>query len=117
MDEGGVAPGRGAADRARRLIDHVESLAGVKRKGTSARPAWYVDNRLVARAESTDRWIIRCRFDVRERLLTDHPDSFGVRPRMEAHEKVEAYPQEGDLDAIERALDAAWEMQRRPRTP
>lgn len=97
-----------------RLVEHLESLAGVKRKGSVTAPAWYVHNRLVARAESSDRWIIRCAFDLRETLLHDHPDTFGIRPHLEAHTKVEAYPLEGDLDAIVRALDAAWEMQRVP---
>ena len=100
--------------RAGRLVEHIESLDGVRRKGTSAVPAWYVHNRLVARAESADRWIIRCPFDLRETLLREHPETFGVRPRLEAHTKVEAYPQEGDLDAMCRALDAAWEMQQAP---
>ncbi|GAB3583407.1 hypothetical protein [Calidifontibacter terrae] len=98
-------------DRTDGLINHLEALPGVKRKGTAARPAWYLHNRLVARAEEADRWVIRCTFALREELLDAYPDTFGVRPQFEAHEKIEAYPDVGVLAAIERALDAAWEMQ------
>lgn len=98
-----------------RLIAYVEALPGVKRKGTAARPAWYVHDRLVARAEESDRWIIRCRFALREELLEQHPQTFGVRPQFDAHEKVEAYLSDGDQDAICRALQAAWQMQRERR--
>lgn len=98
-------------DRIERLIQHVEALPRMKRKGTAAKPAWYVDDRLVARAEDRERWVIRCTFELREKLLEDHPETFGVRPSFEAHQKIEAYVQDGRIDAIQRALDAAWEMQ------
>ncbi len=96
-----------------RLIEHLESLPGVKRKGTTARPAWYVDDRLIARAEEPDRWTIRCDFDLREQLLDAHPSTFGVPPRIDAHQKVEAYLDDGEWTAIRQALDAAWAMQRK----
>lgn len=101
-----------AEDTSRRLVEHLEALPRVQRKGTTARPSWYVDDRLIARAETADRWIVRCDFATRESLLED-PVTFGVRPQFEAHQKVEVYLDEGDPDAIERALDAAWEMQRK----
>ena len=38
------------------------SHAGVKRKGTEARPAWYVDDRLVARLLDPTSVVIRAGF-------------------------------------------------------
>ncbi|MDN5717835.1 MAG: hypothetical protein L0G89_11450 [Janibacter sp.] len=46
-------------------------------------------------------------------LTQDHP--WGRTTRLVEHvESLEAYPQEGDLDAMCRAIDAAWEMQQAP---
>ncbi len=92
---------------------HAESLAGVKRKGTSSRPAWYVDDRLVVRLAEPGTVVIRVPLERREELLDAFPGSFGVPPRMEAHHKVEAYLDEADTVAVFRAIEMAWEMQRR----
>ena len=70
---------------------YAESLPQVKRKGTEARPAWYVHDRLVARLDDPNTLVIRVPLSKRESLLESYPDSFGVPPRMEAHHKVEAY--------------------------
>jgi hypothetical protein len=93
--------------------DYAESLPRVKRKGTEARPAWYVDDRLVVRLHDPRTLVIRVPLDQREALLEAHPDSFGVPPRMEAHHKVEAYLVHADPQAVRSAIDLAWEMQRR----
>jgi len=92
---------------------YAESLAGVKRKGTTARPAWYVHDRLVVRLEDPSTAVIRVPLGEREALLDEFPDSFGVPPRMEAHHKVEAYLDEADVAGVRRAIELAWEMQRR----
>lgn len=92
---------------------YAESLAGVKRKGTEARPAWYVDDRLVVRLQDASTVVIRVPLSRREALLEEYPDGFGVPPRMERHHKVEAYLDQADPAAIRRAIDLAWEMQRR----
>jgi hypothetical protein len=92
---------------------YVESLPDVKRKGTDSRPAWYVHDRLVVRADDRDTVVIRVPLHRREALLGTYPDSFGVPPRMEAHHKVEAYLDRADPRAVRDAIDAAWEMQRR----
>ena len=92
---------------------YAESLAQVKRKGTTSRPAWYVNNRLVARLQDSTTLVIRVPLSERESLLERHPDSFGVPPRMEAHHKVEAYLDRASPDAVRAAIDLAWEMQRR----
>lgn len=92
---------------------YAESLPRVKRKGTDARPAWYLDNRLVVRLQDPDTLVIRVPLSRREALLDAHPETFGVPPRMEAHHKVEAYLGAADADAVRTAIDLAWEMQQR----
>jgi hypothetical protein len=92
---------------------YAESLPQVKRKGTHSRPAWYVQDRLVVRAQDQDTVVIRVPLSKRELLLETYPDSFGVPPRMEAHHKIEAYLDRAQPGAVRAAIDAAWEMQRR----
>ena len=92
---------------------YAESLPRVKRKGTEARPAWYVDNRLVVRVQDRNTLVIRVPLSKRESLIETFPDSFGVPPRMEAHHKVEAYLDRATSRAVRTAIDLAWEMQRR----
>jgi len=91
----------------------AESLPQVKRKGTAARPAWYVHDRLVARLVDPTTLVVRVPLTEREALLDEFPTSFGVPPRMEAHHKAEAYLDRADPAAIRKAIELAWEMQRR----
>ena len=91
---------------------YAESLPEVKRKGTESRPAWYVNNRLVARLADDCTLVIRVPLSEREELLAAHPDSFGVPPPMEAHHKVEAYLDDAQPEAVRAAIDLAWDMQR-----
>jgi len=92
---------------------YAESLPHVKRKGTDARPAWYVHDRLVVRLHDENTLVIRVPLTERESLLETYPDSFGVPPRMEAHHKVEAYLDRAQPGAVRTAIDLAWQMQRR----
>jgi hypothetical protein len=92
--------------------EYAESLAGVKRKGTIERPAWYVHGRLVARFADATTLIVRVPMSERQRLLDAAPDTFGVPPRMEAHHKVEAYLEHADVEALRTAIRLAWDMQR-----
>jgi hypothetical protein len=91
----------------------AESLPQVKRKGTAAQPAWYVHDRLVVRLVDETTAVIRVPLSKRESLLATYPTSFGVPPRFEAHHKVEAYLDQADPAAIRKAIELAWEMQRR----
>ena len=91
---------------------YAESLPAVKRKGTEARPAWYVHDRLVVRLDDPRTAVIRVPLSEREALLDAAPDTFGVPPRMESHHKVEAYLDRADPDAVHRAIRLAWEFQR-----
>jgi hypothetical protein len=95
------------------VAEHAATLPRCKRKGTAAKPAWYVDDRLVVRLEDATTLTIRCLPGPRERLLTDHPETFGVPPRMEAHHKVQAVLDHGNDDTIRAAITAAYELQRR----
>jgi hypothetical protein len=87
--------------------------AGVKRKGTQARPAWYVDDRLVVRRLDPTSVVIRSGFEARERLVADHPDTFGVPPRFERHLMVVVELESADPAAVARAIGEAVELQRR----
>ena len=92
--------------------EFARSLPGCKRKGTTAKPAWYVDDRLVARLVDAGELLVRAGFADRERLLAAHPMTFGVPPRYEKHRKVQVLL-DGDADAIREAIRLAWQMQRR----
>jgi hypothetical protein len=92
---------------------YAESLPQVKRKGTEARPAWYVHDRLVVRLQNANTLVIRVPLGRRDALLEAYPGSFGVPPRMEGHHKVEAYLDQARPGAVRTAIDLAWEMQQR----
>ncbi|MEO9151803.1 MAG: hypothetical protein ABI243_05330 [Lapillicoccus sp.] len=93
---------------------YAESLPQVKRKGTAARPAWYVHDRLVVHLQDPNTLVVRVPLSRRESLLETYPDAFGVPPRMESHHKVEAYLDRASARAVRAAIDLAWEMQQRP---
>lgn len=101
-------------DPAARLAAHLATLPRIRRRDTGDGSVWRVDGRLVARIAADGRWIIRCDRERRDDLLARHPRVFGVRPRLEAHDKIEAYPEEaGDLTVIQDVLDAAWRRQKK----
>lgn len=92
--------------------DFLATLPGCKRKGCAGVPAWYVDDRIVARLVASDELMIRCAFERREQLVEQDPETFGIPPAYEAHMKVQAMLA-GDAAAIRSALRSAWEMQRK----
>ena len=89
-------------------LDDVDRIAraheGVKRKGTEARPAWYVDDRLVVRWLDPTSVVVRSGFAARERLLADHPETFTLPPRFESHMKVVVELDRADPDALARGI-------------
>ena len=95
------------------LAEHCATLPGCRRKGTANRPAWYVDDRLVVRLEDPTTLTIRCETGLRDRLVAEHPETFGVPPAMERHQKVQAVLDHGNDAAVREAVTAAWELQRR----
>jgi hypothetical protein len=90
----------------------AEALDGVKRKGTTTRPTWYVHDRLVVRLTDPVTAVVRVPLARREELLATYPETFGVPPRMEAHHKVEAYLDHADPAGVAEAIRLAWEVQR-----
>ncbi len=91
------------------VAEVLSGLEGVKQRGDRR---WYVNGRLVARREDDETLVVRCELDRRERLVDEHPETFSVTPRLEAHMKVLADLTRGDADVIARELRAAWELQR-----
>lgn len=101
-----------AADPWAPVVEHLETLEGVRLRADPRGRRWCVSNRLVARQVGAELLLIRCDFAPRERLLDAHPETFSVRPALESHQKILADVVGGDAQAITAALDAAWEMQR-----
>lgn len=97
------------------VAEYAGSLPQVRRKGTEARPAWYVHDRLVVRLVDPVTAVVRVPLERRERLLDAYPGAFGVPPRMESHHKVEAYLDHAPAEAVRAAVHLAWEWQRRSR--
>lgn len=98
-------------------LEDVDRIArshdGVKRKGTEAKPAWYVDDRLVARWLDESSIVVRADFEARERLLEDHPETFTLPPRFESHMKVVVELDRADEAALARGISEAVDLQRR----
>ncbi|WP_377643507.1 hypothetical protein [Oryzobacter terrae] len=87
------------------------SLDGVRRTTSSGLARWQRKGRLVARELDATHVVIRVAFDVRGRLLEDHPRVFSVPRRFEKHMMVVADLGAGDDGAVEDALEAAWRLQ------
>lgn len=96
------------------LDSFVGGLEGCRKLRKSGRAGWYVDGLLVVRPDTPGTILIRVDRIRRERLLADHPETFGVPPRWEAHDKVQA-DLSGDAAAIRSAITLAWNRQRRAR--
>ena len=96
-----------------RLAQHALSLDGVRERTSGGHRGWYLDGRLVAREQDRESVVVRCAFDVREQLLVDHPETFSVPPRLEAHQKVMVDLLRGQQAVALTAVTAAWELQRR----
>jgi hypothetical protein len=99
-------------------LDEVDAslavLDGVRRRSVDGRTAWYVGGLLVAREDTPGTLLVRLGGADRERLVSAHPDTFGVPPHWEAHLKVQA-DLSGNAEAIHSALHLAWERQRAAR--
>jgi hypothetical protein len=91
----------------------AEALAGVRRTSPDGLAEWRYRGRLVARQLDDVHVVIRADFDYRDLILGQFPDTFSVPPRFVKHMMVVADVARGDAGAIEDALAAAWELQRR----
>jgi hypothetical protein len=95
----------------------ADSLAGVRRKALEGSPEWRYRGRLVARALDAGHLVIRSGFAERDELTRQFPATFSVPGRFRKHMMVVADLEAGDAGAIEDALVAAWELQRRADGP
>ena len=93
---------------------YLGTLEGCRARRTDGRRAWYVDGLLVARADAPGTLLVRLGGRARKALVAAEPDTFGVPPRWEAHEKMQA-DLAGDAEAVRRSLRLAWERQRTAR--
>jgi hypothetical protein len=95
-------------------VDRIcHELAGVRRTVSDGLPQWRYHGRLIARQLDDDALVIRADFDYRDSMLRQFPGTFSVPTRFIKHMMVVADLVGGDADAIEDALEAAWELQRR----
>lgn len=74
---------------------------------------WRYRGRLVARQLDDSQIVIRASFDFRDFLLQSFPETFSVPRRFANHMMIVADLQNGNGDAIEDAVIAAWELQSR----
>lgn len=94
--------------------EFAAGLDGCRQRRADGRVGWYVDGLLVVRPDEPGTILIRVDTSQRETLLTAYPETFGVPPRWEAHEKVQANL-DGDPQAIRSAIRMSWERQRHAR--
>ena len=89
----------------------TQSLHGVTASTRDGRRQWRYRGRLVARQLDAAHVVVHAAFDVRDVLLTQFPDTFSVPDRYAKHMMVVADLADGDPDAIEDAIRAAWRLQ------
>jgi len=88
------------------------ALAGVRRTASKGLAEWRYHGRLVARQLDDAHLVIRAEFDYRDSMLRQFPGTFSVPARYIKHMMVVADLAAGDAEAIEDALEAAWQLQR-----
>jgi hypothetical protein len=95
-------------------IAHVAgALEGVRCTARGGLAEWRYQGRLVARQLDDVHVVIRADFDYRDSVLRQFPRTFSVPTRYIKHMMVVADLAAGDAGAIEDALEAAWQLQRR----
>lgn len=96
-------------------LDEVAVIAtrfeGVRQTTVDGLRQWRFHGRLVARQLDRTHLVVRVEFEVRDVLVSAHPETFTAPARFAKHMMVVA-DLEGDTDAIEDVLEAAWELQR-----
>ena len=91
----------------------TEDLAGVRHTARNGLAEWRYHGRLVARQLDDVHLVIRADFGYRDSMLRQFPETFSVPARYIKHMMVVADVASGDAGAIEDALEAAWNLQRR----
>ena len=91
-----------------RLAGQLDGVAERRRNGLLE---WRYQGRLVARELDDAHVVIRASFDFRDFLLQSFPETFVVPNRFRKHMMIVADLEGGNVDAIEDAVIAAWELQ------
>ncbi len=91
----------------------AEALPGVRRTTADGLAQWRYHGRLIARQLDDVHVVIRADFDYRASVLRQFPQTFSVPARYSKHMMIVADLAKGDSGAIEDALEAAWQLQRR----
>ena len=89
----------------------VAELDGVAERSRDGLLDWRYHGRLVARQLDDGHVVIRASFDFRDFLLQSFPETFSVPQRFAKHMMIVADIENGNADAIEDAVIAAWELQ------
>ena len=90
-----------------RLVAQLDGVAERRHEGLLD---WRYRGRLVARQLDDSHVVIRAAFDFRDSLLQWFPDTFSVPKRFAKHMMIVADLANGNADAIEDAVIAAWEL-------
>ncbi len=93
------------------LSEVAARLDGVAERRRAGLLEWRYHGRLVARQLDERRVVIRATFEVRDLLLQSLPETFSVPTRFAKHMMIVADLPDGNADAIEDAVIAAWELQ------
>jgi hypothetical protein len=91
----------------------AEALPGVRRTERQGLAEWRYHGRLVARQLDGGRVVLRAGFDYRDSILRQFPETFSVPARYSKHMMMVADIACGDAGAIEDAIEAGWQLQRR----
>ena len=91
-----------------RLAAQFDGVSESRREGLLD---WRYRGRLVARQLDDSHIVIRATFEFRDFLLQVFPETFSVPKRFSKHMMVVADVENGNPDAVEDAVIAAWEMQ------
>ena len=91
-----------------RLAAQFDGVSESRREGLLD---WRYRGRLVARQLDDSHIVIRATFEFRDFLLQVFPETFSVPKRFAKHMMVVADVENGNPDAVEDAVIAAWEMQ------
>src|SRR5262249_28532649 len=86
-------------------------LNGVRERRRDGLLDWRYQGRLVARQLDDSHIVIRATFDFRDFLLQSFRETFSVPPRFAKHMMIVADLENGNRDAVEDAVIAAWELQ------
>jgi hypothetical protein len=86
-------------------------LDGVVERRRDGLLEWRYRGRLVARQLDDRHVVIRASFDFRDFLVHSFPETFSVPSRFAKHMMIVADLANGNADAVEDAVIAAWELQ------